>query len=412
MYVPLGVQPQFWFTPRMDLDSRLGPSPSIQALKVVRETNKKHIRFLVQHEQKLLQQIDPEEANHIYMQFGLERFEQGEHPSFHPSNKDGESGRRGDLWPITVVGLRSYHHPVAEIRSQSLATWHEMRAQYYADQGQLTNEDTSGWVVHANDAVSEAGTWTTQGDSTGDWVIERTGSDSCSEWGDDDFISWSDDEGDADSSDEERSDPVLAHPSSDHCPSDIPTPPRSDTCSPPPSPALSNSQLVSNIGVSDPNTPADSSIRKVSGLSASEELAQVLSDRKILETFLDGIVKRIVKRIKESSMSKAEREAEKADERQKQRPNRPRGQMPRGQERGDPKRSLRFHHGLIVSPEQAKLHKLEETCQSSFKTHFEMTHVYEDSTGKVYSEPVATEGLPPENQYKWMKAQRRQQQLF
>lgn len=408
MYVTLGVQSQFWFAPRSGTDHRFGPSPSVQALKLVRETNKKHLRFLAQHEQKLLQHIDPDDANDVYAQYGMKRPEPGDDPCPGSSNKDY---RPGDLEPITVVGLRSYHHPVAEIRAQAFATWKEMKAHYYDNQPQAAIEATSSWVAQTGNAFSEAGTWTTHEASSSDWATDWSASDSgsASEWGDDDFHrTWSDNEDNAESSDEKQFDQVPALPGSDDSPAELPTPPLSDTCSPPSSPVLSNGQQTAAIGLSDPDPSTGSLASEGAGLSAREELAQVLSDRRIMETCLDAIVKRI----KDLCMSKAEKDAEKAAQSYKYQPSHWRRQMLRVQERGDSRRSLCLHHKFIMSSEQAKLHNLEETCRASFKDHFQMTHVYEDAAGKVHAEPVATEGLPLENQYEWLKAHRKREPGF
>ncbi|KAJ0116095.1 hypothetical protein J7T55_005041 [Diaporthe amygdali] len=414
MYVPLGVQAQFWFRPRVELDSRLGPSPSLQALKVVRETNKKHLRFLAQHEQELLRRIDPEDANHIYMQLGLKRPEPGEDPCSEFSNKDPEPYRRGDLEPITVVGLRSHHHPVAEVQAQSFSTWLSMRDQYYADQQQAATANVSSWVVQTDDAFSETGSWSTHEAPDSEWsagsCASASGSGSGSEWCDDDVqwdlqgSNWSD-EGDTNSHAEERSDQVRdqvpALSEHDHWTSGLPTPPPSDSSSLPSSPVLSKSQMTPETATIDANESADSA-SEGSDITAIEELTQVLNDRKIMETFLDGIARRI----KDYCMSKSEKEAEKAAERQRYGPVRQRRQKQREQERGDPKRGVRFRRNLTMLPEQTKLHRPEEACREYFETHFQMTHVYEDEVGQVHAEPVATEGLPRENQYEWMKGHR------
>lgn len=404
----------------MEPDSKLSPSPSIQALKIVRDTNKKHLGFIAQHEKKLLQRVDPEDANQIYMQFGLDPPEPGEDPSSDSSSEDVETYRRGDLEPITVVGLRSHHHPVAQVRAQALATWQTMRDDYYNNQQQAAAADSSSWVVQDDNAFSEAAIWTTQESPDGEEPTDSSTSASASssdydcdnEYIDDNYddsssqwdlygSNWSDGEDETDSLGEQRS-PELS--GGGHWLTGLPTPPPSDKASPPPSPVLSESQLAPTTGVSDHVSSTDSSTSDDSGLSAREELSRVLNDRKIMESFLEGIVKRI----KESYMSKSEKEAEKAYERQRYRTSHRKGPKPRGEERADPRRTLRFHHSLTMSPEQAEQHKLEEACKTHFETHFQMTHHYEDAMGRVYAEPVATEGLPPENKFEWMKAHRKQ----
>lgn len=419
MYVPLQVEARFWFGPRMELDSRLSPSPSIQALKIVRETNKKHLRFIAQHEKKLLQRIDPEDANQIYMQVGLNPPEPGEDPNAKSSNEDVEPYRCGDLEPITVVGLRSHHHPVAQIRAQALATWQTMRDDYYNNQ-QQTNP--SSWVVQNDNAFSEAAIWATQHtpgseeptDSSTSDSESASASDCDNEYtgnsGDDDArwdlhnSNWSDGEDEADSPGERHSDLFPEPPGSDHWLTELPTPPHSDMASLPPSPVLLESHLAPITIVLDDVPSTACSVPGESSLSAREELSRVLNDRKIMEAFLEGIVKRI----KESYMSRSDKEAEKAYERQKYRTSHRWGQKPRGEERADPRRTLRFHRTLTMSPEQAELHKEQEMCKAHFETHFQMTHHYEDAEGRVYAEPVATEGLPPENQFEWMKTHRKQ----
>lgn len=409
--------------PRVELDSRLSPSPSIQALKIVRDTNKKHLRFIAQHEKKLLQRINPEDANQIYMQFELDPPEPGEDPNSDSDNEDVEPYRRGDLEPITVVGLRSHHHPVAEVRAQALATWQSMRDDYYNNQHQEAAVDSSSWVVQDDNAFSEAAIWTTQetpdgGEQTNSSTsasAASSASDSDNEYTGDDYDddlqwdrhggNWPDGEDETDSLGDQRS-PELS--GSVHWLTQLPTPPPSEKASPPPSPVLSESQMAPTTGVSDNISSTGCSTTAKSGLSAGEELSQVLNDRKIMEAFLE----RIVKRIKESYMSKSEREAEKAYERQKDRASHRKVQKPRGEERADPKRALRFRRRLTMSPEQAEEHKLEETCKTHFESHFQMTHHYEDTEGRVHAEPVATEGLPPENKFQWMKAHRRQKSPF
>ncbi|KAG6357159.1 hypothetical protein INS49_015036 [Diaporthe citri] len=423
MYVPLQVEARFWFRPRVEVDGRVSPSPSIQALKIVRDTNKKHLGFIAQHEKKLLQRIDREGANQIYMQFGLDPPKPGEDQSPESSNEDVEPYRRGDLEPITVVGLRSHHHPVAQIRAQALATWQTMRDDYYRNQHQAAGADSPSWVVQDDNAFSEAAIWTIQetpgGEEPTDSSTSASASSSASdcdyEYTDDDYddsshwdlqgSDWSDGEDETDPLGEHRS-PELS--GSGHWLTEIPTPPPSDKSSPPPSPVLPESQMAPTTGVSDNISSTDSLKSDNSGLSAREELSRVLNDRKIMEAFLKGIVKRI----KESYMSKSEKEAEKAYERQKYRASHRKGQKPRGEERADPKRALRFHRTLTMSPEQAEQHKLEEVCKTHFETHFQMTHHYEDAEGRVYAEPVATKGLPPENKFEWMKALRKQQFRF
>lgn len=425
MYVPLQVEARFWFRPRVELDSRLRPSPSLQALKIVRNTNKKHLRFIAQHEKGLLQRMDPEDANQIYMQFGLSPPAPGEDPFSESNEEDVEPYRRDDLLPITVVGLRSHHHPVAQVRAQALATWQTMRDDYYNNQHQTGSVDSSSWVVQNDNAFSEAAVWTTQethgsedpaDSSTSSWA-SSSASDCDNEDTDDnndDFQSdlygsnWSDGEDDADSLGEQRSGLSPELSGDDHWLTGLPTPPLSDKASPPPSPVLLESHLAPVTGVSDHMPSTDSSIADDPRLSAREELSEVLNDRRIMEAFLEGIVKRI----KESYMSKSEKEAEKAYENQKKRTSHRKSHKPQGEERADPRRTLRLRHTLIMSPEQSKQHKLEESCKAHFETHFQMTHHYEYAAGRGHDEPVATKGLPPENKFEWMKAHRKQQSPF
>lgn len=407
----------------MELDSRLSPSPSIQTLKIVRDTNKKHLGFIAQHEKKLLQRIDPEDANQIYMQFGLDPPEPGEDPSPESDNEDDEPYRRDDLLPMTVVGLRSHHHPVAQVRAQALATWQTMRDDYYRNQHQEAASDSSSWVVQDDNAFSEAAIWTTQetpdgGEQTNSSTsasASSSTSDSDNEYTGDDYdddlhwdlygSTWSDGEDETDSLSEKRSSELSG---SSHWLTELPTPPPSDKASPPPSPVLSECQMAPAAGDSDYISSTGSSTSGDSGLSAREELSRVLNDRKIMEAFLE----RIVKRIKESYMSKSEKEAEKAYERQRYRASHRKAQKPRGEERADPKRALHFRRTLTMSPEQAEQHNLEEVCKTHFETHFQMTHHYEDAEGRVHAEPVATEGLPSENKFQWMKAHRKQKSRF
>ncbi|KKY29282.1 hypothetical protein UCDDA912_g10797 [Diaporthe ampelina] len=420
MYVPLRVEAHFWFRPRTELDSRLKPSPSIQALKVVRDTNRKHLKFIAQHEEKLLQRIDPEYVNHIYMQFGLSPPEPDDYSYSDSGNEDVEPYRRGDLEPITVVGLRSHHHPIAQVRAEALATWQSMRKHYY-DNLQPAGVGSSSCVVQNGNALSEAGIWINQETTGSEEPTESSTSPSLSssasdcdneyaggdiQWDMHGSI-WSDGEGDTDSLDEHRSDLFPALSEGDHWLTELPTPPPSDTHSPAPSPVLAEGQLAPTAGTCDPNPSTGYPASVVSDLVA-EELSQVLNDKRILEVFLDGIVKRI----KESYMSRSEKEAEKAVEHQGYRITHRKGQKPPGEGRGDPRRTLRFRRSLTVSPEQARQHKLEEMCKAHFETYFQMTHKYEDDAGKVHSEPVATEGLPPENKFEWMKADRKQQSWF
>lgn len=425
MYVPLQVEARFWFRPRVELDSRLSPSPSIQALKIVRNTNKKHLQFIAQHEKKLLQRIDPEDAKQIYMQFGLSPPEPGEDPFSESSNEDVEPYRRGDLLPITVVGLRSHHHPVAQIRAQALATWQSMRDDFYNNQQQAESVDSSSWVVQNDNAFSEAAVWTIQetpssedpADSSASAWASSSASDCDNEDTDDDDDNfqwdlhgsdWSDGEDDSDPLGEQSSGSSPELPGDDHWLTGLPTPPPSDKDSPPPSPVLPESQLAPVAGVSDHISSTDSSVASDPGLSAREELCRVLNDRKIMEALLEGIVKRV----EESYISKSEREAEKAYENQKKRTSHRKSRKPQGEERADPRRTLRLRHTLTMSPEQSKQHKLEESCKAHFDTHFQMTHHYEDAEGKVYAEPVATKGLPPENKFEWMKAHQGQRSPF
>lgn len=417
MYVPLQIEARFWFKPRAELDSRLGPSPSIQALKVVRDINKKHLGFILQHEKKLLQQIDPEDAKHIYMQLGLKPPEPGNDPCPECRDEDAEPYRRGDLEPITVVGLRSHHHPVAQVRAEAFATWQIMRDDYYKNRQAA---DSSSWAVQDDNAFSEADIWTTQeipagedlSDASTSAAASASDSDCDDEYdehaGDDtqwDVNGWPDGEGDADMVGEQRSDLSPELPGSDHWLAELPTPPASDTHSPLPSPVLSESQLVPTAGVSSPSPWANSSVSDDSGLDAGEELSRVLNDRKIMEAFLDGIAKRI----KESYLSKSEKEAERAVDRQRYRTTQRNGRKTPGEGRGDPRRPLRLCRSLGMSPEQAGQHKPEETCRAHFETHFQMTHQYEDAVGEVHAEPVTTEGLPPENKFEWMRAARKKQ---
>lgn len=425
MYVPLRVEAWFWFRPRMELDSRLSPSPSIQALRIVRDTNKKHLGFIAQQEKKLLQQIDPEDASQIYMQFGLNQPEPGEDPLSKSSDEDVESYRIDDLLPITIVGLRSHHHPVAQIRAQALETWRTMKEDFYKNQQQAADSASSSWVVQNDNAFSEAAVWTVQeipdGEDLLDSSISASGSASASDCdkeyaGDDDHddeddpwgfrgSNWSDGEDETNSLGEQCSGLFPELPGGDHRLSGLPTPPPSDKASPPASPVLPESQPEPVAGSSDqvPSTN-NSSVTDDSGLGAREELSQVLNDRKIMEVFLE----RIVKRIKESYMSRSEKEAEKAYESQKNRVSRQKSQKPRGEERADPRRTLRLCRTFTMSPDQVQQHKPEQTCRAHFETHFQMTHHYEDARGKVYAEPVATEGLPPENKFEWTKAHRKQ----
>lgn len=403
----------------MELDSRLKPSPSIQALKVVRDTNKKHLGFIAQHEKKLLQQIHPEDAKRIYMQFGLDPPGPEDDPYSKSGNEDVEPCRRGDLEPITVVGLRSHHHPVAQVRAQALATWQTMRDHYYDNQQQTAGEGSSSWVVQNDNAFSEAGIWTTQetigSEEPADSSTSASASSSASDCDDehaDGHIqwdthdrAWSDGEGDTDSLGQHHSELFPALSEGDHWLTELPTPPPSDTHSPPPSPVLAEDQLAPVNESCEPVPSTGFSASVDSDLIAREELSQVLSDRKIMEAFLDGIVKRI----EESYMSKSEKEAEKTVEDQKNRTTHREEQKPRGEERGDARRTLRFRRSLAVSPEQAEQHRPEGMCKAHFEAYFVMTHKYEDALGNVHSEPVATEGLPPENRYEWMKAHRKQQ---
>lgn len=422
MYVPLRVDPHFWFNPRAELDSRLSSSPSIQALKVVRDTNKKHLRFIAQHEKKLLQQMDPEDANQVYMQLGLKRPGPGEEPWSDPSDENSEPYRLDDLLPITVVGLRSHHHPVAEVKAQAFATWKAMRDDYYSNQQQAEVMDSSSWVVQNHNAFSEVDSWTTEkgpwGEEPADLSTSASTSASTSECDGDDTDNntqwdlqgndwWS--EAGGDSRGEKGSGLFPTEPpGSDDWLAKFPTPPPSDTCSLPSSPVLSESQLTLAPGIPESILSTASSGSDHLGSSAREELFQVLSDRKIMEAFLEGIVKRI----KESYMSKSEKEAVKAVENKKCRTTHREEPRFRGNRRGDPRRALGFCHTLTLSPEKTEQHILEKTCKSHFENHFMMTHQYEDTVGKVHAEPVATQGVPPENKFEWMKLHRKRQPRF
>lgn len=408
----------------MELDSRLSPSPSIQALRIVRDTNKKHLGFIARHEKKLLQQIDPEDASQIYKQSGLSQPELGEDPFSKSRDEEVEPYRIDDLLPITVVGLRSHHHPVAQIRAQALETWRTMKEDFYKNQQQAADSASSSWVVQNDNASSEAAVWTVQetpdGEDLLDWSISASASASASDCdneyaGDDDHDNeddpwgfpgsdWSDGEDETNSLGEQCSGLFPELPGGDHWLSGLPTPPPSDKASPPASPVLPESHPEPGTGASDQVPSTNPSVTDGSGLGAREELSRVLNDRKIMEAFLE----RIVKRVKESYMSKSEKETEKAYESQRNRISRQKSQKPRGEERADPRRSLRLCRTLTMSPEQAQQHKLEQMCRTHFETHFQMTHHYEDAGGKVYAEPVATEGLPPENKFEWTKAYRKQ----
>jgi hypothetical protein len=417
MYVSLQVDPRFWFNRRAEVDSRLSPSPSIQALKVVRDTNKKHLGFIAQHEKKLLQRMDPEDANQVYMQLGLKPPGPGEEPWSEPSDDNSEPYRRGDLEPISVAGLRSHHHPVPEVKAQALATWKSMREDYYKNQ-QPQETIVDSWAVQDDSAFSEADSWTTQETPISEGHTDSSNSssvfDSASDCDDeytDDRVQWDlqgDNWWDSEADCEKRSGLFPELPGSDHWLTNLPTPPPSDNCSSPSSPVLSEGQLAPTTGVSDPIPSTDSSVSDQSVLSASEELFQVLNDRKIMEAFLDGIVKRI----KESYMSKSEKEAEKAVGNRRCRTTGREGRNPRGEGRGDPRRPLRLCRNVALSPKQVEQHILEKTCKAHFEIHFQMTHQYEDAVGKVHAEPVATQGVPPENRFEWMKTHQKRQTRF
>lgn len=422
MYVPLQVEPRFWFNPRAKLDSRLSPSPSIQALKVVRDTNKKHLRFIAQHEKNLLQRMDPEDANQVYMQLGLKRPGPGEKPWSDPSDESNEPYRLGDLLPITVVGLRSHHHPVAEVKTQAFTTWKAMRDDYYSNQYQAEVRDSSSWVVQNDNDISEVDSWATEespwGEEPADLSTSASTSASTSDYDDDDTDNniqwylqgndWWGSEAGTDSCGEKGSRLFPEPPARDDWLAKLPTPPPSDTYSLPSSPVLSESQFALAPGTPESILSTASSVSDDSGSSAREELSQVLNDRKIMEAFLEGIVKRI----KESYMSKSEKEAVKAVENKKCRTTRREEPRSRGNKRGDPRRALGFCHSPILSPEQAEQHTLEKTCKSHFENHFLMTHQYEDTVGEVHAEPVATQGVPPENKFEWMKTHRKRQPRF
>lgn len=410
MYVPLGVGPGCWFKRRAVLDSRVRPSPSVQAMKVVRGLSKKHLRYIAEHEQKLVQHMTPEDVYHTYTQLGLKPPGIGQDTGSEPSDDNSETYRTGDLLPITVVGLRSHHHPDPKVRAQAFATWEDMRDEYNDNQRrQAILAGAWSWDVQNDSFFSDAGSCTTEEIPWNEQLDDSSTSESESSWSsgcDDDFIDddvqwdfegedWSHSEADS----ENRSlFPGLS--GGNNCLTQVPTPPSSNTCSSPCLQALSESQPAPTNDLID---TTDSSV-----LSASEELSQVLGDKKILEAFLDAIVKRI----KESRISKSEKEAEKAAEDKEDRINRPERRNPRGEQRGDPRRALRFCRSGVLSTEQAEQHILEKTRKAHFESHFQMTHQYEDEFGMVHAEPVATQGVPPENKYEWTTTQRKRRIRF
>lgn len=415
MYVPLRVDPGCWFKRHVALDSRVRPSPSVQAMKIARDLSKKHLQYIEDYEQELVQRITLEDVYHIYTQLGLKPPGTGQDTSSESSDENSEPYRTGDLLPITVVGLRSHHHPDLKIRAQAFATWEDMRDEYNDNERrQATLANASSWGVENDSSFSDAGSCTTEEIPCDEQLDESFTSESESSWGsecDDDFIDddvqW--DFGGEDwphsKADTESCSLFPEPPGGDRCLTQVPTPPSSDTCSSPCSPDLSKSQ---SVPTNDLIASAGSPISVDPVPSASEELSQVLSDKKIVKAFLDGIVKRI----KDSRISKSEKEAEKAAEEQEKRITHPERRNPRGEERGDPRRALRFRRSGVLSPEQAEQHILEKTRKAHFESHFQMTHQYEDEFGMVHAEPVATQGVPPANEYEWTMTQRKRRTRF
>ncbi|POS74058.1 hypothetical protein DHEL01_v207546 [Diaporthe helianthi] len=421
MYVPLRVDPRFWFKPRADLDSRLRPSPSVQAMKIVRGLTKKHLRFIAEHEQKLMQRMNPEDVYHVYTQLGLKPPGTGGDTGSESSDDNSETGRRGDVLPITVVCLRSHHHPSPTIRAEALETWKAMREESNSNQRrQAAPATSSSWEVQNDSSFSDAGSCTTEeipfDDSFNSFTSasESSWGSDCDDGSIDDSAQWAfqgEDNWHNDADGENCSELFSEPPESDRWLTQVPTPPPSDTYRSPCSPVPSQSQPAPSTSDVDPIDSIESSVSGDPVLSASEELSQVLNEKKILGAFLDGIVKRI----KDSRISKSEREAEKQAEDKEHRASRPERPKPRGeetQERGDPRRALRFCRSGVLSPEQAEHHILEKTRKAHFESHFQMTHQYEDKLGMVYAEPVATQGVPPENKYEWTTTQRKRRIRF
>ncbi|KAG8159284.1 hypothetical protein KVR01_010945 [Diaporthe batatas] len=418
MYVPLQVDPSCWFKPRAVLDSRVRPSPSLQAMKIVRGLSKKHLQYIAEHEEKLVQRLTPEDVYRVYTQRGLKPPGTGQDTGSESSDDNSETYRDGDVLPITVVGVRSHHHPDPPVKAQAFKTWEAMRNEYNDNQRlQATLANASIWDVQNDSSLSESGSWTTEEISWNDQLDKSFTSESESSWGskcDDDFI---DDSVQCDfqgenwwhsETDSENCSLFPEPPGCDHWLTQIPTPPDSDICSSPCSPVPSESQPALSSCAGDLLASTDSSVSGDPVLSASEELSQLLSDKKVLEAFLEGIVKRI----KDSRISKSEKEAEKASQDKEQRLTRPERRHPRGEARGDPRRALRLYRSGVLSPEQAEQHIPEKTRKAHFESHFQMTHQYEDELGTVHAEPVATHGVPPENKYEWTTTQRKRKIRF
>jgi hypothetical protein len=424
MYVPLQVEPRFWFNRRVEVDSRLSPSPSIQALKVVRDTNKKHLRFISQYEKKLLERMDRDDANRVYKHLGLKLPALGQEPWPEPNRDSDESYRIGDLKPITVAGLRSHHHPVSDVKAKALATWKAMRDDYRKNQqAQAAVVDSwapqgDSWAPQNDSSFAETDGWTTQETYWGEEPDNTFTSDftaasyfncenhytdysgECALQGEN---WWASGYGT-----EKPCDEFPELPGTDRWLTQLPTPPPSDTCSLPSSPVLSTSHFVSKNGVTDPVPSGDSSASNSPILSAREELYQVLNDRKIMQALLDGIEKRI----KKFYTNKSDKEKSKVAETQENNTAHREGCMSRAKERGDPRRTLRFGHSSVLSPDEVKNHILESTCKSHFETHFQMTHQYEDAAGKVYKEPLVTQGVPTDNTFAWTRTHPKRKPRF
>lgn len=345
MYLPLGTNLlKAWDISHIQPDKRVAPSASVEARKIKRGIARRHLEHLCRYEEELFKRVDHDAVDAIYNQLGLPMPMPVKAMDKEKRNKGTdavtESQHNADYEMIQLA--RSRFHPVKEIREQAAANlvlierqeiekWKKNAADWgtataYCDVLGTTDVNDSEWtgddlVDNSNDTSDADSEWPDDDDS-----------DEKEEEEEEDQAQWVEDECSRDEAEDQQIASSETHQATDDKPyecatcdlfSGFTTPPPSEMSSPPSSRIFAMGKPISDT-VCSGNSQEDPSEKSS---HATNELAMVLNDKRILVVYLDSIEKGI----KEARKTKAEKNIEREKARQYyagplQRPKQARGQ--------------------------------------------------------------------------------------
>lgn len=333
MYIPLGVDlHKVWDVPRVQPDSRLAPSASIEARKIKRGITRMHLESLRRYEKELLQRFDRNSVEVIYNRSGLPMPVEPKDENRKGGNKDIATNtgtlRKHDADYKAIQSARSRFHPVKAVREQAAANLVLLEKQEM-EEWKRKAEDWVTTTVYS-DTCSDMDA---EGSCRGGWTDDNSDdlSDTDSAWSDVDDDRDSDDDDDKNdehaqwekgiSSGDETEDLKIANSEShgavnlepsEHAACDLlvglPAPTQSETTSPRLAHSLARHELISDTRNS--STDQEKSIEDHS--HAAEKLAFLLNDKRMLNVYLS----KLEEGIKEAWKSKAQRDTDRENARQ------------------------------------------------------------------------------------------------